>query len=219
MHNHKIIELDVSLPSSLAGRGYKIFYWQVKEGIYDAPIEPLTQEYWKESKNSSLIYGTFIPATRVNQGADLAILVTQSLGSTKQIKFGGLSARQRRDLYKLIMEINFLQADELEAMPFFLQQTFFKKFEKLFAEQVMPQKDRDGNYYRPPSSEQYEFPTLDHAGRFKCANCNQIIAIGHGFTTIQSFPVEDGTLLMFGECQKCKKILALVKDPQTKNEK
>lgn len=219
MKNHKIIELEVSLPNSLACRGYKIFYWQVKEGIYDAPIYPPTQAYWQETRNSSLIHGLFIPAARVNQGGDLAILVTQSLDSAKQINFGGLSAIQRRDLYKLIMEINFLQAEEMSVMPFFLQKIFFKKFEKIFAEDIMPLQDRDGNYYRPISSEQEELLKPDPAGRIQCTKCNQIIIVGQGFTTIESFPVEDGTLLVFGTCKNCKKILAVVKDPKMKEEK
>src|SRR5512145_644550 len=99
-----------SINNSLAWakeQGYKIWQWHTGGNAVDSSLEPLTHEFWLQKREARLAYGLCLPQSDLRYGGDLLILVTQRLDQAVQKGFGGLTARQRTDIYSLILKINY----------------------------------------------------------------------------------------------------------------
>jgi hypothetical protein len=206
---YPITKIDI-LPGSFANQGFQIWYWHVGGSSLDCPLEPLTPEFWQEKRRARLVHGLLLPAVDVRDRGDLLILVTQRLQHVNRKEFGGLTIRQRYELYALILDIDFTHVEGLKIMPTPIRIDFFKKFEKIFDEQILPKKDEKGEYHRElSSSPENEILRPDQQGNIKCPKCEQLVGIGKGLLVMDSYYVNDGTILVFATCEHCEEFVAV----------
>jgi hypothetical protein len=207
-----------SVPPSLYKKGYSIWFWEVINA-YECPIEPLTDEFWSEKMNSFLVFGTILPAVLVTDKADLLILVARDLKYTASDQGWGLSLRQMHELFDLIVQIDFKQAEGLSLMPVVLRVNFFKAFADVFKEYVLPFKDKNGKYVRNIFDESESgFLKPDEMERVQCSSCNRLIAPQNGLIILEKYTVSDGSMCIFAICEHCETMLAIrARPPQGAN--
>lgn len=203
---------------SLLKQGFEIWYWFVGETAFECPMEPLTQEFWQKHRDARLAYGLILPAVDVRDRGDLLILVTQNLKQARHQRFGGLKVRQRYEIHSLLLEIDFTQVGGFKYMPVPMRLDIFRKFEDIFKNYLLPKKNDGGEYYREPApSGGSELLRPDSQGKVVCPKCKRSVALGDGLIAMDSYPVEDGTMLIFAVCEHCEEIVGVNTNPPVTN--
>jgi hypothetical protein len=210
---HKtLFEVPVNFPPSLANQGFRLWKWLIPLDVFKAPLEPLTQGFWSANFDSALVYGIIFAAVYAKEGGNLLVLLSQQLRKNPQCKFGGLSQRQRRDIHKVILEIDDIQVRGIRIVPEPLRQEIITGFESFFDEYILPRMDENGNYYRKVPEEESYILKPDQLGKFQCARCRRMISYSSGAMAMETYPVDDGTFITVTVCKHCGEIL-LVQSP------
>jgi hypothetical protein len=206
-NKYQLIKVDVPFPPSLADQGFQVWKWLIPLDAFEAPLEPLTQEFWNAYYDSVMVYGISFFATFVHEGGNLLVLLTQQLRKNHQAAFGSLSPRQRKDLLRVIVKFNDIQIRGIQIAPEPFRQEVIEKCESFFEEYIMPRLDEYGNYYRKVPEEETKFLKPDEHGRFRCTRCRRTIAFGSGAQAMDTVYVEDGTRIAVSICKHCGEVL------------
>jgi hypothetical protein len=200
---------------SLADDGYKLWYWQLEDGAYDCPLEPLTQEFWRARKESRLAYGILLPTLDEREFGDLLILATQPLALSIRQNFGGLTVPQLCDLNSLILKLNLPQVTLLRSLKSEIDRLhLFEGLERAFEELVLPRKNEQGEYYRRLQKlEPYDSTQAKGFGGSYCPRCDLRVAFGKGLDVMKAYRMDAETIFVLGRCHHCQNVVTLSINP------
>jgi hypothetical protein len=212
--NYPITRINNAI-GSFVEHSYKVWCWHIGGSALSCPFEPLTQEFWHEKRNSRLVYGLRFPGIDLRYGGDLIILVTQYLQYAKNKGFGGLTVRQRYELYSLIQEVDFIHVSGLKSKPMPVRFDFFNKCANDFVEHVLPKKNESGELYREPTSKSNEAIVLrlDGQGKIDCPGCKRKVMAGGGLWVLDNQIAGDEMNIVFAICEHCGELVEITLDP------
>jgi hypothetical protein len=192
------------LPQSFSKSWHKVWLWQVETGGFECPLEPLTQEFWQEQQNASLIYGILLPALDAQTSADMLVLISEGIGKSHVAKpFGSITTAQRYEIYKFIHDRKLPNTEHLARMHHFARIAYLRAYEETFHLNILPKKDAQGEYRR--ASFVHAKPViLDGVSQVSCPKCKQPRRYNNGMIILGMQFEDTGTIKLFCVCETCE---------------
>jgi hypothetical protein len=193
-----------AIPQSFNKTRHKAWLWQVETSAFEAPLEPLTQEFWREHLNASLIYGIVLPTLEARTSDDTLVLISESIEESHTAKpFGSLTAAQRYEIYKFIHDRKLPNTEHLARMHHFARIAYLRACEETFLINILPKQDAQGTYRRA-SFVSAKPVTLDGSSQVSCPKCKQLCRYNHGMIILGMQFEDAGTIKVFCVCEACE---------------
>ncbi len=193
-----------AIPQSFSKAWHKVWLWQIETGAFECPLEPLTQEFWREHVNASLIYGILLPTLDAQASDDTLVLISESIEKSHAAKpFGSITTAQRYDIYKFIHNSNLPNTGHLARMHHFARIAYFRSCEETFRMNILPKKDIQGKY-RHASFVSAKPVILDGVSQVPCPKCEQPRHYNSGMIILGMQFEEAGTIKLFCVCETCE---------------
>lgn len=193
-----------AIPRSFSKSWHKAWLWQVKTGAFECPLEPLTQKFWQEHLNASLIYGILLPTLDVQTNDDTLVLISESIETSHIAKpFGSITTAQRYEIYKFIHDRKLPNTEHLSRMHHFARITYYRACEETFRMNILPKEKTQGTYRRA-SFVSLKPLILDGVNKVPCPNCGQPRRYNHGMIILGMQLEDAGIIKLFCVCETCE---------------
>ncbi len=183
---------------------HKVWLWQVETGAFECPLEPLTQEFWREHLNASLIYGILLPTLDSRTSDDMLVLVSERIEKSHIAKpFGSITTAQRYEIYKFIYDRKLPNTEHLVRMHHFARIAYLRAYEETFRMNILPKKDAQGKDRRA-SFVSAKPLIVDGVSQVPCPKCEQPRRYNNGMIILGMQFQETGTIKLFCVCETCE---------------
>lgn len=193
-----------ALPQSFSKSSHKVWLWQVETGAFECPLEPLTQEFWREHLNASLIYGILLPTLDSRTSNDTLVLISEGIEKSHAAKpFDSITTAQRYEIYKFILDRKLPNTEHLGRMHHFARIAYLRAFEETFRVNILPEPDAQGKYRRT-SLVSTKPVILDGISQLSCPTCEQPRRYNNGMIILGMQFEDAGTIKLFCVCETCE---------------
>ena len=193
-----------AIPQSFNKPWHKVWLWQVESGAFECPLEPLTQEFWIERLNASLIYGILFPTLDARSGDDTLVLISESIEKSHAAKpFGSITTAQRYEIYRFAHDRKLPNTEHLTRMHHFARIAYLRACEETFRANILPKKDTQGKYWRA-SFVSAKPVILDGVSQVLCPKCELPRRYNNGMIILGMQFEDAGTIKIFCVCETCE---------------
>lgn len=193
-----------AIPQSFSKRWHKVWIWQEETGAFECPLEPLTQEFWQEHLDASLIYGILLPTPDSRTSNDTLVLISEGIEKSHTAKpFDSITTAQRYEIYKFVHDRKLPNTEHLGRMHHFARIAYLRACEETFRANILPKKDAQGKYRRA-SFVSTKPVILDRISPVSCPKCKQPRRYNNGMIILGMQFEDAGTIKVFCVCETCE---------------